>query len=78
MQAPLTIPVPSSERVGAEGDLDRAALMLQQRGYRLVVPPDCDSIRLRSSHRRRKKSVWAEAGRALTLDLHTGLADITS
>lgn len=51
--------------------LDRAAALLGQRGYELVIPQHG----LQRWHRRRKESVWARSRPALAIDLHTRLAD---
>jgi hypothetical protein len=51
--------------------LDRAAALVSQRTYELIIPEHG----LQRWHRRRKESVWTRSRPALDIDLHTRLAD---
>lgn len=55
------------------GRLDRAAQLLRERGYNLVIPGG--KMPLEQWHSIRKESVWAIAQSDLMIDLHTSLAD---
>ncbi len=59
-----------------EGDLPRAALLLQADGYAMVVPHGPASPeRVMAWHGRCKESVWRHVGRGTHVELHTALSD---
>jgi hypothetical protein len=57
------------------GDLEKAAELLGDSGYRSVIPKKSGGELLRAWHLRSKESVWVKDSPPLQIDLHTRAAD---
>ena len=58
----------------APGDIDRAAALLESRGYLLTIPNRAPAL-VGRWHRIRKESVWVAPNSGVQIDLHTRVAD---